>query len=284
MLAPPQYSPCVRTRAAALPVALALAVFLLAALPGCAAPGHRAPHRARFLVDKSIERYDFADATWESDAGRVTLHGGHGTVPVADDSQTAEIRRGPVFSDVNGDGAEDAAVELYEEGSQNYSGAWYVWLWQDGTAVQQQEPFIDFSRCSGQVDSVTAVAGGFQVKQEFANPDNPCSTGGVVPITYTISVRDGFLVQVAPVLGELPCDPAYLTVPVTVPKPVTPRAAEDDKAPALAHDHRYPHAYVGSYETPEAGEVKPWTNVLLDDGTNPPFCGYLHTSDVEFTG
>jgi hypothetical protein len=47
------------------------------------------------------------------------------------------------------------------------------------------------------------VPDGSQVRQEFAGPDNPCATGGVVPITYTISLRNGFLVQVAPVLGQL---------------------------------------------------------------------------------
>jgi hypothetical protein len=272
----------VRTRAAALTAAL----LLLAALPGCAAPRPGVPHRARFLparLDRSIERYDFANATWESDAGRVTLHGGHATLPVADDPETADITRGPVFSDVDGDGAEDAAIELHQ-GGQGYTMAWYVWLWRGGTAVQRAEPFIDFSRCSGQVDQVTAVPDGLQVEQEFANPDNPCATGGVVPITYTISLRNGFLVQVAPVLGQLPCDPAYLTRPVTVPGPVTPRAAADDQAPALARDHRYPRAYVGTYEEPGSGAVGAWTDVLLDDGTGRAFCGYLHTTDVRFTG
>jgi hypothetical protein len=30
--------------------------------------------------------------------------------------------------------------------------------------------------------------------------------------------------------------------------------------------------------------VGAWTDVLLDDGTGRAFCGYLHTTDVRFTG
>jgi hypothetical protein len=276
----------VRTATALL--AALLAIVLTGVLAGCAAP-----HRARFLparLDRGIERYDFANASWQSDAGRVTLHGGHATLPPADptepvyDPQTADITRGPVFSDIDGDGAEDAAIELHQ-GGQGYTIAWYVWLWRHGTAVQQTEPFVDFSRCSGQVDRVTAVPGGFRVEQRFADLDlNPCSIGGVVPITYTVAMRAGFLVQVAPVLGQLPCDPNYLTAPVTVPGPVTPRAAAGDRAPAITTAHRYPRAWIGEYELPSSHYDKPWMDVLLDDGTNPPFCGWLHTTDVQVTG
>ena len=258
-----------------------LAVALTA---GCQASSH-----ARFLppkLDRSIEKFDFRDATWISDAGRVTLHNGHSNLPdIPDDEadpQTADITRGPVFADVNGDGAEDAAIELHQ-GGQGYTLAWYIWLWERGTAVQITEPFIDFSRCSGQVDSVTAVAGGFTVKEMFANPDNPCATGGVVPVTYTVAVRDGFVVQIKPTLGQVPCDPAYMTNPVTVAGPATPRAAASNRAPAIAVDQRYRHTYVGDYELPSSGWTKRWTDVLLDDGTHPPFCGYLHTNDIEFT-
>ncbi len=266
-----------RIRAAAL-----AALLMLPAVAGCAAPGEPgAPHRARFLparLDRGIERYDFANATWKSDAGKVTLHDGHLDLSTDGDPQSADLSAGPVYADVDGDGAEDAALALHT-GGQGFTIAWYVWLWKDGTAVQLPDPFSDQSRCGGQVLGVTPAPGAFQVKELLFSQHSDCATAGTTPVTYQVAVRDGFVVEVAPVLGPVPiCDPQYFTVPVTLSGPVTPRAAADDRAPAIATDQRYQQA--SGYDTGGYGGTEPWVELLLDDGTHPPSCGWLHSTDV----
>lgn len=243
-------------------------------LTGCAArPPRFVPAKP---LDRGIEKFDFGNARWQTGAGAITLHGGHAPEPGSIDGGTVDISSGPYFSDVDGDHDEDAAVELHS-GGQGFTLAWYVWLWQDGTAKQLTTPFSDQPRCGGHVDSVKPVPGGFRVRERLFSPASSCAEGGTVPVTYTLGMRDGFLVQTAPTLGPVPiCNAAFYTMPVTLDGPVTPRAAASDEAPAIATDVRYERASAWGATSPEDG----WVMLLLDDGDHSPFCGYVPADAV----
>ncbi|TWG12299.1 hypothetical protein FHX34_105166 [Actinoplanes teichomyceticus] len=215
----------------------------LAVLGGAAGCDDAAP--APRAVSSEIRGFDFGAAEWVDamSASTVQLTGGRARrAPAAAWGGMSWQMLGPsAYLDLDADGDEDAAVGLHSHGGQMFSFAWYIWLWQDGRAVQVRRPIAETSRCAGPIDSVTATPAGFQVRMlitEMGRDD--CAGGGSVPVTYVVGIRDGWPVRVAPDFGPIEtCNPHELTVPLSPPSAVQLRTAPDDAAPPIGSPARY---------------------------------------------
>lgn len=262
---------------------------MLAAAVGCDA-GVEPPPRA---VSTDIRRFDFGAAEWfdAMSASTAKLTDGLAKRPpdsVAPGGVSWRMLGPPVYTDVDADGDEDAAVGLHTQGGQMFSFAWYVWLWQDGGAVQLRRPIAETSRCGGPIDSVSATPQGFEVRMLIAEmgPDN-CAGGGSVPVTYVVGVRDGWPVRIAPDYGPIEtCNPRELIVALTPPPALQLRTAPNDGAPPVGPPTRY--------ETVLAAElaVSPYLDeqlrgdwllvaaVLDEGGGERRLCGWVRADEV----
>lgn len=99
----------------------------------------------------------------------------------------------PVYSDANADGLEDMAAPVTLTDGNGYFQHWYIWLaTADGTATQVAPPITATARCGDATESVTAVDGGFEVKELLREPiidDHlPCASPGTFAVTRSVAV------------------------------------------------------------------------------------------------
>lgn len=134
---------------------------------------------------------------------------GRRTVSLTKGTNTDDVGRvttlkNTVYSDANGDGFPDAAVEIAVTDGNGYEALWYIVLWDNATqhAVQVDDPFARTYRCGDMVDSVTAATRGFTVTEHRTEGDlDNCADQPPVAITRTVGIRDGWLAQLAPAKG-----------------------------------------------------------------------------------
>lgn len=247
-------------------------------LAGCGGGGDAgpAPSPSPTALDRSIRRFDLGNATWRSGRTPVTLANRAAAVPGDGYTVRYEMVGEPVYADVNGDGAEDAAAALSDDGGGNARNtAWYVWLWEGGTARQLDTPVAQHTRCGPATDAVRGVDGGFEVLDKLWDGETTCADGGAAPLTYVVGLRDGFLVQVRPRLAPLEvCNPRHLTTPLGVRDGASAYLARDEQAPRLP-DRRYEHANVDTRDAGDSG----WRLAQLASG-GERFCAWLRTGDV----
>jgi hypothetical protein len=255
--------------------ALAITILLLA---GCGGGGEEPPVAASpTVLDRGVRQFDFANATWRAGPMKVTLADRAATVPDGGFAWHFEMVSEPAYADVNGDGAEDAAVAISDDGGGGnaLNTTWYVWLWEGGTARQLDTPVAQHTRCGPATDAVRGVDGGFEVLDKVWDGTTSCADGGAAPLTYVVGLRDGFLVQIRPRLAPLAvCNPRHLTTPLGVREGAAAYLAQDPKAPRLP-DRRYEYANVDSREDADGG----WRLALLASGAER-FCAWLRTDDV----
>lgn len=230
-------------------------------------------------LDQSIRQFDFGNTTWVVEHPDVQVHltDGNGTRQYEDLTIFYQLFGEPAYADVDGDGDEDAAVGITDNGGGNGANSiWYVWLWQDGTAKQlSAQPFAFHTRCSGRVDAVQPVPEGFEVLDAIWDGSTSCAAGKAKPFSYVISVRDGFLVQVKPRLAPLEmCHPARQTRRGPAPPGLVGYLAPDERAPRLA-----PREYREVRFSESAGPEEEWTLVLLSTD-DEDFCGWVRTSEI----
>ena len=100
----------------------------------------------------------------------------------------------PVYSDADGDGIEDLAIPIAQRDGNGYREHWHIWLaTADGGAEQVLTPIALTARCGDATSKVTAVKGGFQVKERLREPiiDDrvPCAKPGTFASTRDVGVE-----------------------------------------------------------------------------------------------
>lgn len=100
----------------------------------------------------------------------------------------------PVYSDADGDGLEDMAVSIAQLDGNGYREHWHIWLaTADGGAEQVLIPIALTARCGDATSKVSAVKGGFQVKERLREPiiDDrvPCAKPGTFASTRSVGVE-----------------------------------------------------------------------------------------------
>lgn len=100
----------------------------------------------------------------------------------------------PVYSDADGDGLEDMAVPIAQLDGNGYRQHWHIWLAKpSGGAEQVMIPIGLTARCGDATTKVTAIKGGFQVKERLREPiiDDrlPCSSPGTFKATRQVGVE-----------------------------------------------------------------------------------------------
>ncbi len=267
-------------------------VLLLASVggaAGCDAGSETPPPPA----SQEIRSFAFDNAEWFDAMSASTVKLTVGLAKRASDSVAPggvswRMLGPPAYADVDADGDEDAAVGLHSRGGQMFSFAWYIWLWQDGRAVQLRRPIAQTSRCGGPIDSVTGTPQGFKVSMLIAEmgPDD-CAGGGSIPVAYVAGVRDGWPVRVAPDFGPLEtCNPHELTVPLSPPPALQLRTAPDDGAPPIGSPTRYEAVLatelaVSPYLTKEQrGDWLLVTAVLRERGAERRLCGWARADQL----
>ena len=100
----------------------------------------------------------------------------------------------PVYSDADGDGRLDMAVPIAQLDGNGYRQHWHIWLaTASGGAEQVMVPIGLTARCGDATTRVTAVTGGFQVKERLREPiidDHlPCSSPGIFISTRHVGVE-----------------------------------------------------------------------------------------------
>ncbi|SMC47144.1 hypothetical protein [Kibdelosporangium aridum] len=262
---------------------------LAVVLAGCSDSGPPTPPP---VTSTEIRNFDFGAAEWFDVTNSVTvkLVGGM-SHPEAQMAPTAfgMVNRvlGPVvYTDVDADGDEDAAVGLTAEGGQTFNTAWHIWLWQDGRAVQLRQPIALADRCQGEIESVTAKPGAFSVTAVLRDEGDSCSASGSLPVSYEVSVQDGWPVRIRPEFGPVEtCNPREQTEQVVPPGELQLRTWPDEKSPAVGEPIEptsvfVDEVYVGRYFRTREDRDKQWVLVSAPLGEGRRVCGWARYPDV----
>jgi hypothetical protein len=238
---------------------------------------------------KDIESFQFGDAEWYDSVVNttVTLKGGLAHKDTDDPEYAGgldwRMLGPPAYTDIDGDGDEDAAVGLFSGGGQMASETWFVWLWESHTAKQVRRPIAASSRCDKLIESVTAKRGAFTVRSSLFEERDNCASGGSIPIVYDVGLRDGWPVRTAPNYGPLDtCNTREQTKQVTPARDLQLRVADDDTSPPVGARTRYDTVLVKDWEltrTPDGDGHGAWLLVtaVRDDER---MCGWTRVADI----
>ncbi|WP_405590033.1 hypothetical protein [Streptomyces sp. NBC_01190] len=265
----------------------------IAALTGChdrtddAAPRTSAQPSASTTVpvaSKEIRRIDFANLLWYDamTASTVQLVNGFAQVTNSDLGKlTWQVSGPPSYSDVDGDGHEDAAVSLKANRAQLVANAWYIWLWRGGRAQQLRLPIAQTSRCNRPIESVKAVPRGFKVQMFMSVEEDDCAGGGSVPITYVAGVQHGWPVRIEPRYGPIEtCDPRALTVALHPSRKILLFTAADARSPVVEPARRYEKFLVTEYDNnPELFPEQEWILGIAVSGARR-VCGWVSVDQI----
>lgn len=148
-----------------------------------------------------------------------------------------ELKR-TVYSDADGDGFPDAAVEVAVTDGNGYEALWFIVRWD--TVSQQpvvvDDPFARTFRCGDVVDSVKSASRGFAVSEHRTEGDlSPCSAQPPDAITRTVGLRGGWLAQLSPNGGYGGICPHAIGTDGTHAPPAAPlRIAPESSAPRIS--------------------------------------------------
>ncbi len=174
---------------ARVPLSLTLSGLVLTALAGCGgaapnaapaegsspAPGEAAGAEPIEEVDQpvaaDIRTFDLGNTAWLYSPGGTELPV---TVQLAagvytGDAGTYELGDAQ-YSDVDGDGDEDAVVSISHADGNGSERLWYLWLADGPEVAQLQYPIAQTSRCGTAVDAVVAGDGSVSVTQRLRIP------------------------------------------------------------------------------------------------------------------
>lgn len=196
--------------------------------PSTAAPTSTASSAAPTTPSPSstssgIRAVDFGEQTfdgifgYEGDEGQVRLRGGKGSFGMGGATTLKDhpgLKDLPRYSDVDGDGDEDALVSVESTQGNGVSLQVFVWLWDQkaGRAVQQLPAVVNDGRC-GDFTTGLKVTGQGRISITYADKSRDpgsCAETPSVTSTRVVSVRgDRPVVQVEPFLSTLDwCNPA----------------------------------------------------------------------------
>jgi hypothetical protein len=226
-----------------------------------------------------IRDFDFANAEWSMIRTSRPVRLGNGTASLPDDAGQVRLGHSPVFADADGDGDLDAAVEVSLSSGNYFADTWYGWLWQDGRAVQVRRPIAFGGRCSDTVAGVTATQGGFRVDMKIKRAKDACASGGTVPVSYVVGVRDGLPVRVQPTIAPAEwCLPEEHTTELPPGTPAVPRLAPMPDAPVVpGATGTYAQIRLNSSKTDTDAAGHRWYLALLSGTHGSPLCGWVQS-------
>lgn len=183
---------------------------------------------------QTITSVDLGSQTYVVGAKRrtVTLHDGSAT----DDLGRVTRLRHTVYSDANGDGFSDAAIELTITDGRAFQALWYIVTWDpgSGTAVQIADPFGRTTLCGDVVDSVRPATRGFTIKEHRTEGSLAiCADRPPIGLTRTVAVRDTWLIEVTPHHGYGRICPQMIGDDGSHAPPRRLRIAPDKTAPVV---------------------------------------------------
>ena len=240
-------------------------------------------------VLRDIESFPFGDVEWYDAVvdTTVTLKGGLARRDTDDPMYVGgldwRMLGPPAYSDIDGDGDEDAAVGLYSAGGQMVSEAWFVWLWENDTAKQVRRPIASSSRCDGFIESVTGKPAAFSVRLSLFENEDTCAGGGSIPITYDVGLRDGWPVRISPDYGPLEtCNTREQVKQVIPARDLQLRVAAGDTAPPIGGRIRYNAVLVEQLDltmTPDDMGYNEWLLVTAVQDSRR-VCGWTRVADI----
>ncbi len=167
----------------------------------------------------------------------VSLHNGTATDEFGRTTTLADT----VYSDADGDGFPDAAIEIQVMDGNGFESLWYIVVWDRATrrAVQIDDPFARSPRCGDVVDSVKPAARGFTVNEHRTEGDlASCADQPPIAIARTVGIRDGWLAEFSPNKGYGGICPHAIGTDGGHTPPVHLRLAPSDDAPIIGDTAR----------------------------------------------
>ncbi|MGO2053089.1 hypothetical protein CQ010_00135 [Arthrobacter sp. MYb211] len=174
-------------------------ILLALALIGCSSapidpPRESSPAPSESPAAPSLREFDLDNALWELSDGygseeSTALQFKNGKANL----NTAEYSIGDVvYSDMNGDGVEDALAPVEMLDGNSFSSLWFIWL----AAIEQPEqlihPVAASRSCGDFINEVTAIPGGIEItetRRTIFDEDRSCAEGGTWEETRTIAVE-----------------------------------------------------------------------------------------------
>ncbi|GLZ82043.1 hypothetical protein Afil01_68500 [Actinorhabdospora filicis] len=225
----------------------------------------------------AIQQFDFANATFtDADRGTTAALQGGKSEPFDYDKSTGGYRLGDppiVYADADGDNDQDAMVMLVQEGGNGFFESVYIWLWQDGKAVQIPHAIADGGRCGSRVGAFTGEADRFRLTRDIVVATPTCAQPQYQSETVAIGVRQGFPVTLEPGFGAAA---SCIVGEYEEAKEITgykPLLAPDDLAPAVGEPEEFTRleAILLTY----SGADNTWARVRMTRTDGSVVCGWL---------
>lgn len=148
-----------------------------------------------------IEKWDFEnsplDVAWVFERGRtkaenIQLQNGRGTA----ENSTIQLSGTPVFADANGDGYQDAFINISNDapsrgGLETRS---YLMIWDPATKQPKQLPWYvaEQGKCMGTITSVEPTDRGFKLTGTLPSRIDPCSEAQHIAFTHVIGAEGNY--------------------------------------------------------------------------------------------
>ncbi|GAA1731912.1 hypothetical protein [Brachybacterium phenoliresistens] len=150
----------------------------------------------------TIRDADLASVPWRESVHEMVLtpatHEGLRTIVVAPQVE---------YTDVDGDGHEDAFAALEITDGQGFEQIWYIWLWDPEAEepVQVENPIARMARCGDSIHEISSAEGAFVVTESLRLQDGleqDCASDGPVQVTRQVTVVDGWPVLTGGMQGH----------------------------------------------------------------------------------
>lgn len=239
-----------------------------------------------------IREVDFGELEWtDTHTGTtVTLRDGEGEVR-PEDPVTVVLTGDPAYTDLDGDGDEDALVTLTgdPDGTEWWSHT-YAWLWDEeaGAATQVWPALTDDVRCGNVTQDIEAEDGTITVTfLDRRAGGEPCAEEPTVESTRVVELSGTWAYQVEPfrsALGECGEVASALLTPAEAQLPGAGlHGAPDEEVPLVASWDEIDRVALPDEAMRDWGLPPGWTRVMYtapgqDPGVLTQQCGFVLTS------
>ena len=231
----------------------------------------------------AIQQFDFKNTTFVDAAlgQSAQLVDGQGEpYDSEDDSAGYRLADDPiVYADADGDNDLDAMVVLAKDGGNNLYRWPYVWLWEDGKAVQLPFPLADAGRCGNDFEPPTVKDGHFAITRKIAVAVPDCAGPQFQEDKVEIAVEDGYPVSVSPHGAAASCVPAEYEAVMEVVN-YQPLVAPDEKAPAVDAAEKFTKLEV-VYTTWDETDPVLWLRVRMTRTDGSVSCGWVPNNGLD---
>lgn len=231
-------------------------------------------------LDQSIRKVDFKNITLRDGDRQVKLTNGERVTGTGPAEFRYALSIGPAYADVDGDGDEDAAIAYTVTNGNGWQQYGYIWRWENGKPVQMQEPFSRDGRCgTTYLKSLTSGKNGIAVRVDLIDLSQGCAGRPAGSDAFTLGVREGYPVRVAPQLGPVEsCDTPSERSRLG-PRSVTPRVAPHPKAPAMGAQREFAEVVILSDSSTEVDGYN-WFLAVLTAADGKRTCGWISGQEI----